>query len=340
VPSIGVNVNYVFNTLSYSPAQQVALVRTLARTGVDTARTDALWEFAEPSPGHFAPAFDDGIVRTLAEAGLRWQPIVDYAPAWARAQPALQHSPPADPARYAAFAAWLAHRYGPGGTFWAAHPSLTPQPVRTYELWNEPDVPQFWSPRPDAAAYAALYLAGRAAIHASDPHAVVLVGGLGHAPGTLPSLLAAAPTLHGQIDGVAIHPYGTSTEASVLATVRTARATLDHLGLGVVPLYVTEFGWVTAPPRANHYVPEAARPGLIAETVDALSHSDCGVRGEVLYTWITPRQNVYDPEQWYGIEPVASALAGTLSSDAHALAAAVPAARAREPQVPLCGAAG
>jgi hypothetical protein len=336
-PLVGVNVNYVFNTLAYKPAQQLAILRTLAATGVDTARGDALWELTEPARGHFTPSFDDDIAGTLAAAGLRWLPIVDYAPGWAAQMPSLMHSPPADPATYAAFGAWLAHRYGRGGTFWSSHPGLTARPVTTYEIWNEPDVPLFWAPRPDPAALARLYLAARAAIHGVDPQAVVVVGGLTKAPSTLPAMVAAEPSLRSELDGVAIHPYGTSTAASVLAAVGQARATLDRLDLARVPLYATEFGWVTSPSRANHYVPESARPALIRATVDALAHTDCDLAGEVLYTWITPQGNVEDPEQWYGIEPVADAVRGALSPDASALRAAVASARAAGPQLRLCG---
>ncbi len=328
---MGANVNRVFNGLPYPPAQAAALMRALAATGADTARSDALWEVTEPAPGHFDWSFDDTVAGELAAAGLRWLPIVDYAPSWAAVQPGLLHSPPAKPATYATFAAALARRYGPRGTFWAAHPGLTARPVQAYEIWNEPD-DQFWAPAPDLPAYARLYLAARAAIHAVDPAALALVGGLVHPATTLPALVAAAPALRGALDGVAIHPYGETT-ATVLGVVRDARATLGRLGLGPVPLFVTEFGWVTSPAGARYYVPEAERPALVRNTVAALGHTDCGVAGELLYTWVTPRQNPADEEDWYGIEPAS----GGASPDVAAFAAGLTAARAPSPRSHLCG---
>lgn len=335
--AIGANVNRIFDDRTYTAAQEAALVRALAATGVDTARSDTFWELTEPQPPHggvhqFDWSFDDGVASILAAAGLRWLPIVDYSAGWDRVRPDLLHSPPRHPAALAAFTAALARRYGPGGSFWAEHPELPPRPVHEYEIWNEPDSPLFWSPAPSARDYAQLYAAARAAIHGADPGARVLVGGLTRPSGFLPELLAADPALRGALDGVAIHPYGDST-AAVLGLVRQARTALRALGLERVPLYLTEFGWVIAPPGARHYIPAAARPALVQATVAALGHTDCGLAAEVIYTWVTPRRNPADPEDWYGLEPPG----GGPSADATALAQGTAQARAAGPRQHVCG---
>ena len=334
---VGANVNRIFDDRAFTPTQEAALARALAATGVDTGRSDTFWELTEPQPPQrgihrFDWSFDDGVASTLAAAGLRWLPIIDYSAGWARARPELLHSPPRDPAALAAYTAALVRRYGPGGSFWAEHSGLPARPVHEYEIWNEPDSPLFWSPAPSASAYAQLYAAARAAIHGVDPAASVLIGGLTRPVGFLPELLAADPALRGALDGVAIHPYGDST-AAVLGLVRRARATLRSLGLGRVPLLLTEFGWVTSPPGARHYIPAATRPALVRATVAALGHTDCGVAGEVIYTWVTPRANPADPEDWYGLEPPG----GGPSADATALAQGTAQARAAGPLQPVCG---
>src|SRR5947209_7768875 len=140
------------------------------------------------------------------------------------------------------------------------------RPVELYEIWNEPDNVEFWAPRPNAAAYARLYALARAAIHAADPTARVFIGGLTAPQRFLPALVAADPALPHALDGVAIHPYGDTTDG-VLSLVQAARATLRGLGLGAVALLPTEFGWVTAPPGVPHYIPAAARPALIQTTI-------------------------------------------------------------------------
>src|SRR5262249_35666602 len=152
--------------------------------------------------------------------------------------PGSDHSPPGSAADFAAYAAAFAARYGSGGSFWSAHPDLTAKPVDTFEIWNEPDSRNFWAPVPDPARYADLYTQARNAILAADADARVIIGGLAYPEVFLPALLSAAPGLRGHVDGVGIHPYA-SNPLGVLATVGHARATMEALGLGSVPLYVT-----------------------------------------------------------------------------------------------------
>jgi len=333
----GVNVNLLFNDFSYTPAEISGQLAALRLTGATVARSDALWEATEPH----APvdgrhtydwSFDDLIAGSLAAHGLTWLPILDYTAPWDQSIPGQDHSPPRSDADYAAYAGAFAARYGPGGTFWRLHPSLPAEPVGAIEIWNEPDNPEFWVPHPDAAAYAALYLAAREAIDAADPEIRVLVGGLTAPAAFLPDMLAAAPQLRGHIDGVAIHPYG--NPPLVLDRVRAARAALVALGMATVPLYITEFGWTTSPPGALDYVPASRRPGDILTTLGDLGHLDCGVAATLLYTWVTPEHTPSNSQDWFGIAdptdpaqttPDVQAFAGGLRDAAGPASGTVPA---------------
>jgi hypothetical protein len=323
----GANVNWLFNDLSYTTPEIDAQLSALHATGATIARSDALWEASEPvapSGGahHYEWAFDDRIAGMLAQHELRWLPIIDYSAPWAESIPGQDHSAPSSAAGYAAYAGALAARYGPGGVFWRSHPALASLPVDAYEIWNEPDNPEFWMPQPDARSYAELYADARAAIIAADPSARVLVGGLSDATEFLPAMLAADPSLRSQIDGVAVHPYG-SDPAAVLARVARARGTLDALGMATVPLWVTEFGWSTQPAGTPEWAPAQLRPGYIEDTIEALGRSACGIATVLVYTWTTPEQDSADKEQWYGISPPG---AGP-SADVRAFAAGIRAAR-------------
>jgi hypothetical protein len=329
--AFGVNVNLLFNDFSYSAAQIGGQLAAVRATGATLARSDALWEATEPR----APvdgrhtydwSFDDQIAGSLAAHGLTWLPILDYSAPWAQSIPGQDHSPPRSDADYADYAGAFAARYGPGGSFWRAHPQLTAEPVTAIEIWNEPDNPEFWEPAPDAAAYAGLYIAARRAIDGADGGIRVIVGGLTNAPVFLPAMVAAQPQLRGHVDGVAVHPYGTPN--TVVARVSAARATLDSLGMAEVPLYVTEFGWTTEPPGALDYAPAAVRDRYIQGTVTALGHLDCGIAATLLYTWVSPQGDAADSQDWYGIaDPAGGGL--TAATDAFAAglhAAAQPAA--------------
>ncbi len=303
---LGVNIGLLFSLRIYGQALIYAQLSALARTGATLVRFDAPWEAAEPAPPvhgiHYDWRLDDRIASALAAHHLQWLPIIDYSPPWVRSVRGLAHSAPSSAAAYAAYAGALAARYGTGGTFWRAHPELPPEPVQTYEIWNEPDSALFWQPRPDPAAYARLYLRARVAITSVQPTARVIVGGLTNPRTFLPELLSAEPMLRGHIDGVAIHPYGHDPEA-VLARVRAARLALRSLGMGSVPLYVTEFGWSTQPAGGFGFAPANLRPRFIYETMAALRHTDCGLAAVLLYAWFTPELNPANKQDWFGIDP-------------------------------------
>jgi len=333
--TFGVNINLLFSSGTYSNAQIDTQLREVQATGATVARSDAFWEATEPTAPvngvhDYNWAFDDGVALALAQHGLQWLPILDYTAPWAESVPGQDHSPPRSAADYAAYAGAFAARYGPGGTFWHAHPRLTAPPVQTYEIWNEPDNGEFWAPTPDARRYGVLYQQAREAITSADPRARVIVGGLMNPTHFLVELLSADPALRGHIDGVAIHPYG--TPLVVLARVRSARATLGTLGLGAVPLYVTEFGWTTRPAGAVNYAPASARPRYLVDTLGALGHVNCGVAAALLYTWVTPERNTLNAQDWYGI----SNPHGGGGADVAAFEAGLRAARAARPVIPLC----
>jgi hypothetical protein len=301
----GANVNLLFNDQDLSSATIGRELAALHGTGASLARSDALWEASEPAPPNgttrtFDWSFDDEIAAELATHRLSWLPILDYSVSWAQSITGEDHSPPRSDADYAAYAQAFAARYGTGGTFWQTHPALPALPVTTIEIWNEPDNPEFWQPTPDPAAYADLYTAARNAIDVVDASARVIVGGLTRATSFLPAMLSARPQLRGHLDGVAIHPYG--TPAILRDRIVAARRTLDALGLGSTPLYVTEFGWTTTPPGAGDYVPETTRPGDISQALATLSSPDCGIAAALIYTWYSPETDPANSQDWYGID--------------------------------------
>ncbi len=306
-PVLGISVNRLFNGNTFSAAQISAALQALAATGATDARSDSLWEASEPSPPaharhHYDWTFDDRIALALAQHGLRWLPIIDYTVWWAESIPGQDHSPPKYPLDYAAYAAAFAGRYGSGGTFWRLHPRLSPRPVQTLEIWNEPDGGIFWLPGPNPPAYANLYADTRQAVKALDPAMRVIIGGLGHPVAFLPAVLRARPDMRGHIDGVGVHPYA-SNPMTMLVRLQTDRRLLERLGLARVPLYATEFGWTSHPRGALNYLPEALRPGYISATMSAFAHTNCVVAGIFLYTWVTPERNRGVSDDWFGIHP-------------------------------------
>ncbi len=332
---LGINVNGLFNAGAYTLSEIDEQLRTVQTTGATVARSDAFWEASEPTAPvdgvhHFDWSFDDTIARALAVRGLTWLPIIDYTAAWAQSIPGQDHSPPANDADYATYAQAFAGRYGTNGGFWRSHPRVSPHPVQTLEIWNQPDSGDFWTPSPDAARYTGLYLTARRAIDAVDPTARVIIGGLTTPASFLPAMLHADPGLRDHVDGVGIHPYGTPQK--MVSGIRNARATLISLGMGGVPLYVTEFGWTTGPRSAPTYATGKRRADYITFMLGALGHFNCGLAAALLYAWVTPAQDPASIGGGYGI----SKAGGGVTPATAAFAKGVAAARSPGPRLPVC----
>ena len=279
----------------------------IAAGGVELVRRDASWDVAEPEPpvggrrDYRWERFDRELAG-YARHGLRWLPIVDYSTPWAASVPGDPFSPPARTDDYAAYAAALAARYGTNGSFWSEHPELPRLPVTRYEIWNEPNAELFWHPSAGAPErYAELYQAAQQAIRAADPAARVIVGGLALANtkvtdqhAFMRAMVAHRPQLAQTIDAVALHPYA-PTPAAVLDQIAEFRDTLTGLGLGHVPLEITEIGWTTT------NTPEQTRATNLQTLAGQLPRSDCNIQSLIPHTWTTPEQDPADPEHWFGI---------------------------------------
>jgi hypothetical protein len=298
-PEFGADMGVLFQN-HYPPSVVDRALASAAAAGLGVARVAPLWELTEPtSPqgGHhrYDWRYDDFIAKELAGHGFRWVAVLAFAPSWASVQPGVLHAAPGGTAAYAAYAAAVARRYR----------GL----ISAFEVWNEENLPVFWRPAPDAAVYARLYEAARAAIHHVDPGVPVLIGGLAGGHQRFLTDLLSQPELRGQVDGLAIHTYA-ATPARMLAQIRAYRLRLTAPGFGAVPLYVTEYGWSSRPigraPRGfpvppGSYASPSLRPGFIVQAARDVLASGCNVRMAVFYAWVTPQHTPVTLYQWYGV---------------------------------------
>jgi hypothetical protein len=222
-----------------------AETRLMASSGVGTVRVAAYWDVAQPSAGA-PPDFSglDRVVAATAKRKLRVLPVIIRAPSWARVDPGLEWSPPRDRGQYAAFAAAIAQRYGPSGSFWAQRTDLPRIPIRDYQIWNEPGQRFYWAPKPDLKAYVALLRTTRKAIKRVDKNARIVLAGLNeYAWDAIADLYRAGARKN--FDIAAVHPV-TMQVSNVVEIIRRVRRVMDKKGDKKVPLGVTELSWPSA----------------------------------------------------------------------------------------------
>jgi hypothetical protein len=229
------------------PAEADKAVAEARALHAKIVRIDVPWSDLQPTgPSTNDPkaiAYTDRVVNDAAADGIRVILLLDGTPCWASSAPAplrrkcvprrasrANSWPPSDPADFAAFASYLAKRYG----------SL----LTAIEVWNEPDQANedYFAGPHKAVRYAALLRAAYPAIKQANPQVNVLAGSLVGSNGVfLRSLYAAG--IKGFYDGLAVHFY-TLTLAAVRAIHEVQLANGD-----TTPLWLDEFGWSSCWPR-------------------------------------------------------------------------------------------
>lgn len=211
----------------------------VAGSGAGWAREDFHWFWIEPERGRFQWDYYDRMVELLVARGTNIIGVLGHPPGWGTPDPNDgddDHSFSApDPQRFAEFAAAVAKRYRGRVTHW--------------EVWNEPDNPQFWKPHPDPLDYAQVLSAVYLAIKSEVPEANILLGGINpfdtHFLRTIGEVGA-----WWAFDILNIHPYvdpampedNGEIGASAIGNMRML---MDRFG--EKPIWVTEFGWSSRP---------------------------------------------------------------------------------------------
>lgn len=236
-----------------SDPPSAAEFQRMAAGGVRVARILVDWQYIERSPGQRDWAGMDAVFAASAQSRVAVLPMIFGSPSWISQQPA--RAPVYTPSQRAAFALFvrdLVARYKPGGTYWQSQPQLIPNPPRSWQLWNEPNLPGFWGGKPNARRYGQLLAIASDEIRAADPAAQVVTAGIfpyktlrRSVPLAkyLPRLLRIKKVRR-RVDAIAVHPYGRSPK-QVLANLRDARRVINRNGGKRIPMWVTEVGWST-----------------------------------------------------------------------------------------------
>jgi hypothetical protein len=257
-----------------------------ARVGATVHRVAFDWRTAEPQRDRYQLAEYDRIYRAMLARGVRPLFIVTFAPRWTW-EPGTRCSgdcryPPgrAFDGEWRQIAALLASRYPRAAGI---------------EIWNEPNLKQFWQGGVDPARYAELLRSAYQAAKAANPSMTVVGGALSNLQVTGDGSVSLSDFLRGvyangggaQMDAISLHPYPWSLGMSLLVrSVQQVRAVRDAYGDGAKPLWLTELGLSTTGRGAHLFTEDEQARGLVTMYRTARQMPD--VRAIVFHTLLEP----------------------------------------------------
>jgi polysaccharide biosynthesis protein PslG len=161
-------------------------------TGAKYLRCAFTWNAIEKQQGHYNWAFWDTLVDEAERANIQLIPYVAYTPEWAAENSdQFWKRPPRDPQLYADFMYKIASRYRGR--------------IHSWEIWNEPDIGEYWMGSPDQ--FAELVKLAAPAIRRADPDATLVLAGMSKGPSPFFQTLVQKHHVERLVDVVAMHGY-------------------------------------------------------------------------------------------------------------------------------------
>ncbi len=250
-------------------------VDLLAATGFRIVRMDFAWGGVERQVGTYDFSAYDRLVADMDARGVRILFILDYGhPVHTKGNgPATD----AERAAFVAFARAGARHFKSRKILW--------------EVWNEPNIPQFWKPAPNVDDYAKLAVAVARAVKEEDPEALVL------APATstidLPFLEGSFRRgLLDSIDVVTVHPYRGAGPETMEGELVELRALMARCGGRILPIANGEWGYSAV------NVPIETQADYLAR--QALFGLSMGFAFNIWYDWRDDGPDPKEPEHHFG----------------------------------------
>lgn len=171
-----------------------------------------------------------------------------------------------------------------------------PRPIRRWQVWNEQNSSKFFAPKPDVGLYAAMLAAAGDAIHAADPGADVILGGMWGPQKAAKTVLPTKQYLDAlyrvggitkSFDSIAVHPYAKNVSGAVSQLTAAHRMAKRH-GDGKVGMWVTEIGWADRGPQGDPYVKgRKGQARILARALKAFEDLQrrLRLRGVYWYSW-------------------------------------------------------
>lgn len=262
--------------------------------GIGTLRQPFIWADIERRKGRYRFGSIDGFVKGAARQGMTVLPILFGTPTFRSTKPrrkALRGAyPPRNLSDIAGFARAAAQRYGPTGTFWRKNPKVPKRAIRAWQVWNEPNLPVYWRPSPNAAQYVKLLAAAARGVKSVDRGAEIVTAGMPESPNGVPlqKYIAAMYRAGAKpaFETLAVNPYG-ERSGEVIERVEATRRTMNRFGDRKAKIWVTEFGWADRGPSSRFTVGRGEQAARIRATITDLwtQREGLGIRGFVYFNW-------------------------------------------------------
>lgn len=300
--------------------------RKVRALGLREVRLDWEWRHVEAHRGQLNWDKLDTLVSTAHAEGVSLLPIVHYAPEWAlvdkRKGSDIYELAPRNECfgDYARFLLESIKRYGPGGD---APVKFTP--IRHWQVWNEPNIKQFWGPKPDVGAFTDLMKTVHQTLVPVRDKIEVVHAGLSKSDIEFMWRLWDKNPRHGEtFDIMAVHSYvfdgddgirepedmdkdsadagamgfvGSTNDSGYLGKVFNLQLFMNLRGEKNKPIWITEMGYFVA----DHYlgVTEAGQAERLHKTVNfvvrKLTHQPYGTGPRALPANV---QRLY----WFSLE--------------------------------------
>jgi hypothetical protein len=297
-PLVGFNdISVGMGTLT--PAQAAQLQ---AQAGATIDRVPLHWDAIEPTRGTLRLGTHDQIYAEDLARGVRPLFILMFAPSWTWASGTQCTAAPC--------------RFPPGPNNLTDWRGIVTTLVKRYpqmaglEIWNEPNLQQYWSPGPQPEYYAKLVAEAKAAVRTAASTVPIIAGSLSNYAG--PDKASAmhyrtfldrayAAGLGSNLDGLSFHPYPGDVDLwrtfSVLSTVRELQLKWHDTS----PLWITEVGQTTTGGAENLAISEPEQ-GAVLRKIIQLAKAMPNVKAIVVHSLV---EGTYapegDPERGYGV---------------------------------------
>jgi len=199
----------------------------MKEAGIGFVRIDFLWADIEPMPEEFDFEKYDMVIDIIRKRGISVLGILHYNPLW-NGNPWNQ-APDAE--SYVNYAIKTVEHFKARVKYW--------------EIWNEPDEPEYWIPQDGMKTYTGLLKKVYPAIKKCDPSCKILMGGISN---NIPGSLEKIYNNNGKdyFDIVNIHPFVDPSSPDALGALsdvyKSVIDTMERYGDSNKSIWFTEIG--------------------------------------------------------------------------------------------------